>query len=126
MSPKVVIYWENDPISHPNLSIPLLNLFNCLNLTRVRYNAVALNLSPDPRVIAGPYSTDFLFRKSHVAISDGRSTIVSNLMGVFFRYNNKTYKIDDMDWDNGPMSTFKLHDGTETTYVEYYKKVSNH
>ena len=57
MSPKEVIYWENDPISHLNLSILLLNLFNCQNLRRVRYNAVALNLSPDPRVIAGPYST---------------------------------------------------------------------
>ena len=35
---------------------PLVNLFNCKNLMRTRYDAITLNLSPDHRVIAGPYS----------------------------------------------------------------------
>ena len=38
------------------LASPLVNVFNCVNLTRTRYNAITLNLSPDHRVIAGPYS----------------------------------------------------------------------
>ena len=41
----------------------------------------------------------------------------------FFRYNNKTYRIDDIAWDKSPESTFQYHDGTEMTYLDYYKYV---
>ena len=40
------------------------------------------------------------------------------------RYNNKTYRIDDIDWQSNPQGTFKLHSGEEITYMDYYKKVS--
>ena len=39
-------------------------------------------------------------------------------------YNNKTYRIDDIDWAQNPRSTFKGFDGSETTFVDYYKSVS--
>lgn len=41
---------------------------------------------------------------------------------VLTRYNNKTYRIDDFDWNQNPTSKFKLHDGSETSFVEYYQK----
>ncbi|XP_057604602.1 piwi-like protein 4 isoform X2 [Hippopotamus amphibius kiboko] len=41
---------------------------------------------------------------------------------VLTRYNNKTYRIDDIDWSVKPTHTFKKRDGTEITYVDYYKQ----
>lgn len=39
------------------------------------------------------------------------------------RYNNKTYRVDDIDWDQNPKSTFKKADGSEVSFLEYYRKV---
>ena len=39
-----------------------------------------------------------------------------------FRYNNKTYKIDDIDWNSKPSHTFSYRDG-EISYADYYKKM---
>lgn len=39
---------------------------------------------------------------------------------VLTRYNNKTYRIDDIDTTQTPLSTFKRHDGDEITYQEYF------
>ncbi|TKC33647.1 hypothetical protein EI555_013708 [Monodon monoceros] len=41
---------------------------------------------------------------------------------VITRYNNKTYRIDDIDWSVKPTHTFQKRDGTEITYVDYYKQ----
>ncbi|XP_059960394.1 piwi-like protein 4 [Mesoplodon densirostris] len=41
---------------------------------------------------------------------------------VLTRYNNKTYRIDDIDWSVKPTHTFQKQDGTEVTYVDYYKQ----
>ncbi|XP_030415680.1 piwi-like protein 4 isoform X3 [Gopherus evgoodei] len=38
------------------------------------------------------------------------------------RYNNKTYRIDDIDWCVKPTDTFPKRDGTEISYVDYYKQ----
>jgi len=37
------------------------------------------------------------------------------------RYNNRTYRIDDIAFNQSPRSTFKLADGSEVSFVEYYK-----
>ncbi|KAM8760023.1 piwi-like protein 2 isoform 1-T2 [Acanthopagrus schlegelii] len=41
---------------------------------------------------------------------------------VITRYNNRTYRIDAIEWDKSPKDTFTLMDGTKTTFVEYYSK----
>nr|XP_035121123.2 piwi-like protein 4 isoform X2 [Callithrix jacchus] len=38
------------------------------------------------------------------------------------KYNNRTYRIDDIDWSVRPTHTFQKRDGTEITYVDYYKQ----
>lgn len=40
---------------------------------------------------------------------------------VITRYNNRTYRIDDIKWNKSPKDTFTLMDGTKTTFVEYYR-----
>lgn len=39
---------------------------------------------------------------------------------VMTRYNNKTYKIDDIDWNSNPANSFETKRG-KVTFVEYYK-----
>uniref|UniRef100_M3YQJ1 Piwi like RNA-mediated gene silencing 3 n=1 Tax=Mustela putorius furo TaxID=9669 RepID=M3YQJ1_MUSPF len=36
-------------------------------------------------------------------------------------YNNKTYRVDAINWEETPRTTFKTSDGAEITFVEYYK-----
>ncbi|CAG2181038.1 unnamed protein product, partial [Oppiella nova] len=40
---------------------------------------------------------------------------------VLTRYNNKPYRVDDIDFNSNPLSTFDWN-GTPVTYVEYFKK----
>ncbi|KAF3850609.1 hypothetical protein F7725_012381 [Dissostichus mawsoni] len=35
---------------------------------------------------------------------------------VITRYNNRTYRIDSIEWDKSPKDTFTLMDGTQTTF----------
>lgn len=51
-----------------------------------------------------------------------KDTVQKSLLGavVLTPYNNKTYTIHDVDFDQNPMNTFKTKNG-DKTYVEYYK-----
>ena len=40
------------------------------------------------------------------------------------RYNNETYRIDDIDWDRSPMSTFDKT-GEQVSLVQYYRCVQS-
>lgn len=46
-----------------------------------------------------------------------------SVSGFICRYNNKTYRVDDIDWDTKPTNKFKLSRGEEISYNEYYFKV---
>lgn len=63
-------------------------------------------------------------------LPDGKSRFKENalkrLVGtiVLTRYNNRPYKVDDIDFNSNPMSTFN-HNGKDVTYVEYFKSSWN-
>lgn len=42
---------------------------------------------------------------------------------ILTRYNNKTYRIDEVLWDLNPQSTFESVKGGEMRYTDYYKNV---
>jgi len=42
---------------------------------------------------------------------------------VLTRYNNKTYRIDDVDEESDTRSTFLKKDGTSISFIDYYKEV---
>lgn len=44
-------------------------------------------------------------------------------MIVLTRYNNKTYRISDVDYNITPQSVFETRNGP-ISYVDYYRKVS--
>lgn len=41
---------------------------------------------------------------------------------ILTKYNNKTYVIDEILWDNSPKDTFDTYDGSKISYIEYYNK----
>ncbi len=43
----------------------------------------------------------------------------------FFRYNNKSYKIDDIDFKQDPTCSFDNARGEKQKYTDYYKKQYN-
>ncbi|KAM9811002.1 piwi-like protein 2 [Neosynchiropus ocellatus] len=53
-----------------------------------------------------------------------RDECIKELVGciVITRYNNRTYRVDGIEWAKSPKGTFQLMDGSEITFVEYYKK----
>ncbi|KAM8865593.1 piwi-like protein 2 isoform 1-T4 [Synchiropus picturatus] len=40
---------------------------------------------------------------------------------VITRYNNRTYRVDGIEWAKSPKDTFQLMDGSQISFVEYYK-----
>lgn len=49
---------------------------------------------------------------------------VANLIGscVFTKYNNRTYTIDDINWELTPKDTFPTRDGGQISFLEYYER----
>lgn len=43
-------------------------------------------------------------------------------LSAFCRYNNRTYRIDDIAWDHTPSNTFKRGDA-DMSFKNYYKSV---
>ncbi|KAJ7320095.1 hypothetical protein JRQ81_019606 [Phrynocephalus forsythii] len=41
---------------------------------------------------------------------------------VLTRYNNKTYRVDDIEWSVKPTDTFQKRDGSQISYKDYYKQ----
>ncbi|XP_063112284.1 piwi-like protein 4 isoform X2 [Cavia porcellus] len=70
------------------------------------------------------FMTDLCYK---IGISCFIQTCEQQLIGlvVLTRYNNKTYRIDDIDWSVKPTHTFWRRDGSEITYVDYYKQQYN-
>lgn len=51
----------------------------------------------------------------------------NNVIGIIALtdYNNNTYRIEDVDFDTSPSSTFSMKSGESISYQEYYKRKYN-
>lgn len=51
-----------------------------------------------------------------------KEKVTNYLVGqtVMTSYNNKTYRIDDINWDVDPMSTFEKRGGGPVSFMDYY------
>ena len=67
-----------------------------------------------------------MFRQSIVARNTHgfRDEVIRTLVGtvVLTRYNNQTYRVDDIIWNKNPQHTFSAGT-TEMSFVDYYKYV---
>ena len=69
---------------------------------------------------------DYLYQLYEETRGDFHEVATKKLVGeiVLTRYNNKTYRIDDIDWTKNPTHTFDTKEGP-ITYLEYYQKAYN-
>lgn len=44
---------------------------------------------------------------------------------VLTDYNNRTYRVDDVDWQSNPKTTFDKKDGSKISYADYYQQRYN-
>lgn len=89
-------------------------------------DGVMLCLDVSHRVLCQRTVLD-LMREAYVSSTSGFQLAVQQaLIGaiVLTRYNNRTYRVDDIVFDESPLSTFDMN-GTPTTYVDYYKSHYN-
>ncbi len=56
-------------------------------------------------------------------MAEFRTQVTNSLVGniVLTRYNNNTYRVDDIAWDDNPLTEFNYRNGERTSYVDYYK-----
>ncbi|XP_020042473.2 piwi-like protein 3 [Castor canadensis] len=56
-----------------------------------------------------------------------KDRVAKQLLGsvVLTKYNNRTYRVDGINWDQNPRDTFTRSDGTRVTFVEYYLQQYN-
>lgn len=89
-------------------------------------DGVMLCLDVSHRVLCQRTVLD-LMREAYASDAGGFQLAVQQaLLGavVLTRYNNRTYRVDDIKFDASPMDTFLMND-KEVTYVEYYKSHYN-
>ncbi|GFQ87053.1 hypothetical protein TNCT_471201 [Trichonephila clavata] len=85
---------------------------------------VMLNCDASFRVLRTVTAREMMNETSMKNRGNVRDEIIRAIVGcvVLTRYNNKTYKVDDVAWDMNPTSTFTTSDGSEISFVDYYKK----
>jgi len=83
-----------------------------------------LQLDVSHRVLRTETVRDFLGNMRKRGITDLKSEAEKALLGtsVLTRYNNKSYKVDDIDFNSSPKDSFTNEKGEKLTYVEYYKR----
>jgi aubergine-like protein len=56
-------------------------------------------------------------------LSTFRQEVFNNIVGniILTKYNNRTYRVDDILWDSNPMTEFNFANGGKISYYEYYK-----
>jgi len=87
-------------------------------------NGVLLQLDVSHRVLRTETVRDFLNGLVKRGVQDLKSEAEKGLLGtsVLTRYNNKSYKVDDIDFQMSPKSTFTNEKGEQLSYLDYYKR----
>uniref|UniRef100_A0A3Q3ESS0 Piwi-like protein 2 n=1 Tax=Labrus bergylta TaxID=56723 RepID=A0A3Q3ESS0_9LABR len=83
-----------------------------------------LNVDVSHKVLRNDSVLDVMNLLYHQSKEHFQDECTKELIGsiVITRYNNRTYRIDAIEWNKSPKDTFTLMDGTKTTFVEYYSK----
>ncbi|XP_058280975.1 piwi-like protein 1 isoform X5 [Hylobates moloch] len=119
-------YNPNDPIDIPSHRLVIWPGFTTSILQYE--NSIMLCTDVSHKVLRSETVLDFMFNFYHQTEEHKFQEQVSKeLIGlvVLTKYNNKTYRVDDIDWDQNPNSTFKKADGSEVSFLEYYRKQYN-
>ncbi|KAM9215701.1 piwi-like protein 2 [Leptosomus discolor] len=76
------------------------------------------------KVIRSDSVLDFMHSIYKQSLSAFQDECTKQLVGsvVITRYNNRTYRVDDIDWSKTPRDSFTLASGEEITFLDYYSK----
>lgn len=85
-----------------------------------------LNLDVSHRVLLQTTVLDHIRTLARVNPQDYKNMATKSLLGavILTRYNNKTYRIDDILFDQNPTMTF-MANGQPISYIQYYKQQYN-
>ncbi|XP_077164516.1 piwi-like protein 1 [Paroedura picta] len=119
-------YNPGDPISIPKHRLMIWPGFT----TSILQYETSIMLCTDVshKILRSETVLDFMYALyEQVEEQRFREICAKELVGliVLTRYNNKTYRVDDIDWDSNPQNVFKKSDGSEISFVDYYKKQYN-
>ncbi|XP_053561566.1 piwi-like protein 4 [Bombina bombina] len=116
-------YSPSDPINIPQHRLMLWPGF-CVSIMKLE-NQLTLCADVSHKVLRDETVLEFLgdlFSKT----PKERFTDVceKELLGlvVLTRYNNRTYRVDDIDWSLKPTDKFQKKDGSQISYMDYYKE----
>lgn len=86
-----------------------------------------LNCDVSFRVLRSITAREVLFDVYNAYPQDYKAKALHAVVGavVMTRYNYRTYRVDDIAWDQKPTSTFLFHNDEMISYVEYYKRIYN-
>nr|XP_020644546.1 piwi-like protein 1 [Pogona vitticeps]XP_020644547.1 piwi-like protein 1 [Pogona vitticeps]XP_020644548.1 piwi-like protein 1 [Pogona vitticeps] len=115
-------YNPSDPISIPKHRLMIWPGFT----TSILQYETSIMLCTDVshKVLRSETVLDFMYSMyEQIGEERFRETCAKELIGLIIltRYNNKTYRVDEIDWESSPKDTFKKADGSEISFVEYYK-----
>ncbi|NXG47601.1 PIWL1 protein, partial [Psilopogon haemacephalus] len=119
-------YNPKDPITIPNHRLIVWPGFASSILQYEENIMLCVDISY--KVLRSETVLDFMYSLYYqVEEQRFRDACVKELIGliVLTKYNNKTYRIDDIDWDGNPQRTFRKADGSEISFVDYYKRQYN-
>uniref|UniRef100_A0A8B9PIZ5 PIWL1 protein n=1 Tax=Apteryx owenii TaxID=8824 RepID=A0A8B9PIZ5_APTOW len=119
-------YNPSDPISIPNHRLMVWPGFTTSILQYEK--SIMLCTDVSHKVLRSETVLDFMYNLyNQVEEQRFRDVCTKELIGliVLTKYNNKTYRVDDIDWDANPKCTFTKADGSEISYLDYYKMQYN-
>uniref|UniRef100_A0A8B9CLL1 Piwi like RNA-mediated gene silencing 1 n=1 Tax=Anser brachyrhynchus TaxID=132585 RepID=A0A8B9CLL1_9AVES len=119
-------YNPNDPVSIPNHRLMVWPGFSSSILQYEE--SIMLCADVSYKILRSETVLDFMYSLYYqVEEQRFRDACAKELIGLIIltKYNNRTYRVDDIDWDANPQCTFRRADGSEISYVDYYKRQYN-
>ncbi|NXJ77374.1 PIWL1 protein, partial [Trogon melanurus] len=119
-------YNPSDPVSIPNHRLVVWPGF--MSSILQYEESIMLCVDVSHKILRSETVLDFMYSLYHqVEEQRFKDACTKELIGlvVLTKYNNRTYRIDDIDWDANPQCTFRKADGSEISFVDYYKRQYN-
>ncbi|XP_063820686.1 piwi-like protein 1 isoform X3 [Pseudophryne corroboree] len=119
-------YNPNDPIEIRNHN---LTIWPGFTTSILQYEtSIMLCIDVSHKVLRSETVLDVMYNLySRVGPHNFHDACSKELIGqiVLTKYNNRTYRIDDINWDFTPEQTFKKSDGSEISFMDYYRSQYN-
>ncbi|KAG8455995.1 hypothetical protein GDO86_001978 [Hymenochirus boettgeri] len=118
-----------NPKDHIDITNHGLTIYPGFATSILQYeNSIMLSIDVSHKVLRSETVLDFMYNmhkkvESHKFYDACSKELIGQI--VLTKYNNKTYRVDDIIWDFSTESTFKKADGTEISFAEYYRKQYN-